>query len=177
MRRRATPVAIQVALLLYSGPVLAQSADSLDQTAAFRICNRPSLGPTRLIRVLAHARTDTRRGSVVGPLVRCGDGVLVIGLYPGQEIPEYQVPAGMIKGVWVRDNQKTWGLVSGLLIGGLAGGGLAAAKSNLCARGSPPVQTECSGDVFVGTALGAAIGGFVGSVLGSGFPHWTRIFP
>lgn len=126
--------------------------------------------------MLAHPPGDTTRGSVVGPLKWCGEGVLVLGVYPGQEIPDLQIPAAAIQRLWVRGTQGIPGLVGGAVVGGISGGALASVKTRVCSVGSPPVTSTCRGDVFVSSAIGAGIGGLVGWVLGRGLPRWARVF-
>src|SRR5512135_645472 len=108
---------------------------------------------------------------------RCADGYLVLGLYPGQDDPEYRLPTHTIHRMWARGNARVVGFFTGAVVGAAAGGGLAAVRSDVCFRGTPPAYSTCHGNIAADAFIGGAVGGLLGWVLGRGLPHWTRIIP
>lgn len=141
------------------------------------MCGNSTLRAGLVLRVRSYTPLDTTRGSVVGPMVRCAGGYLVLGLYPGQDDPELQVPTHAIHRLWVRDNARVIGGIAGAIFGAASGGAIAAVRTNLCYRYNPPASYHCHGDIVAGALIGCAVGGLAGWVLGRGFPHWSRIFP
>lgn len=156
-------------VVLLTGSASAQRVDF--------VCNNPSLHAGLVLRVRTFTPEDSTRGAVVGPMVRCGDGLLVLGLYPGQDDPEYGVPTAAVHRLWVRDNAGSVGLLAGTILGAVSGGALAAVHTNICFRGNPPASATCHGDIAADALIGGAVGGLLGWVLGQGFPHWKRIIP
>lgn len=159
----------------------AQAVDSATGRAAGWVC--AAAKPGMLVRVRAvpvigdrtvseRLEWATKRGSQVGPVIRCDDREIVLGPSLSQEAPQYIVPRPSVQGVWVRRDAGREGLALGALFGAAAGGGFAAAKSHLC-----PGIGPCHGNIPVGIATGAAVGGLIGWVLGQGFPHWKRVYP
>lgn len=144
----------------------------IDAQAARSICSNPALRAGLLIRV-----RDTTAASVVGPFVSCRDTLLALAYYPGQIDSGYAVRTALIRRLWVRGTQGRGGLIVGAAAGALAGGGIAATRSKICFKGSPPVYTTCHDNIAVNAAIVGAVGGLVGWVLGRGFPHWSKIFP
>jgi hypothetical protein len=142
-----------------------------------RVCSSPEIRAGLVLRVRSSAPSDTTRGSVIGPLVRCTGGYLVLGRYPGQDDPELQVPTHSIHRLWVRDNARVIGGIAGTIFGAASGGAIAAVRTNICYRANPPASYHCHGDIVAGALIGGAVGGLAGWVLGRGFPHWSRIFP
>src|SRR5512143_1343531 len=71
-------------VVLLTGSASAQRVDF--------VCSNPRLHPGLVLRVGVFTSEGSVPGSVVGPMVRCSDGYLVLGLYPGQDDPEYRVP-------------------------------------------------------------------------------------
>jgi hypothetical protein len=134
-----------------------------------RVSARP---PLRNATVRERLEMAPRRGSQVGPVIRCDDREIVLGPSISQEAPQYIVPRSAVQRVWVRRAAGREGLALGALFGAAAGGALAAVKSNLC-----PGTGPCHGNIPVGMATGALVGGFIGWVLGQGFPHWQRVYP
>jgi hypothetical protein len=156
--------------ILVAPPAAAQTSDF--------VCRHAELRTGLLVRVRAFTPIDTIRGSVVGPMISCADGYLVLGLYPGQDDPEYRVPTHIVHRLWVRGNAGLVGLFAGIVLGAGSGGAIAAARTNVCSpSGSPPVSSTCHGDILADALIGGAAGGVVGWVLGRGFPHWHRIIP
>lgn len=177
MTYRAAASAVLIPLMLSGmARVSAQSLDPVDRAAATRICRHEQLRINRVVRVLARTPTSTIHGSFVGPLERCGNGVLILGLYPGQVIPDYQIPAGAIRRVWVRGTQSTIGLIAGTVSGATLGGAIASFRSRLCVVGTPPVQTLCHDDIARNAVIGGVVGGVIGWVLGRGLPRWAKVF-
>jgi hypothetical protein len=160
---------LPVVAILAARPLVAQTADY--------VCHHAELRTGLLVRVRAYEPDDTTRGSVVGPMVRCAEGYLVLGRYPGQDDAAYRVPTHSIHRLWVRDNARLVGLVSGIVLGAGAGGGIAAARTEICFRGTPPAYSTCHGPIVADALIGGAVGGLVGWVLGRGLPHWRRIIP
>lgn len=144
----------------------------IDAQAAPSICSNRVLRAGRLIRV-----RDTTAASVVGPFVSCRDTVLTLAYYPGQIDSGYAVRTALIRRLWVRGTQGRSGLIVGGAAGALAGGGIAATRSKICFKGSPPVYATCRDNIAVNAAIFGALGGLVGWTLGRGFPHWAKIFP
>jgi hypothetical protein len=179
-RSRSRVMALRVSRLVavcgmaicFSRASAAQATESPDEVAAARICALASLRPNRIVRV-----QSLGPDSYIGPLEQCGDSVLVLGLYAGQETPHLELLAGRIRRVWVRSTQGKWGLVAGAISGGVIVGALAAAKTRVCTVGTPPVNTTCHGDIGTNAAMGAAVGGLLGFLLGREFPRWARVFP
>jgi hypothetical protein len=141
------------------------------------VCTSPFLRPGLLLRVEAPAPLDTINRSVIGPMLACRDGVLLLGAYPGQASPQYPIATRAVRRLWYRGNAGELGLLAGVPVGALTGGLFAAINSSQCTSGYPPVTTNCHGNVFAGVIVGGLIGGALGFVLGHGFPHWRRIFP
>lgn len=166
-RRRMTLLAF---LILTSGH------DSAAQQVASS-CRWPALTPGRLVRAQAPAPLDTGHASVVGPFVRCTSDLIVLGAYAGQEDTAYAVRIGWIRRLWVRDDARKSGLIAGSVAGAVTFGAVAAFRTNVCYDPATGVSTRCGGPWFRDAIVGAAVGGLVGWVLGSGFPHWRRIFP
>lgn len=156
-------------VVLLTGSASAQRVDF--------VCSNPSLHAGLVLRVRTFTPEDSTRGAVVGPMVRCADGLLVLGLYPGQDDPEYGVPTAAVHRLWVRDNAGSVGLLAGTILGAVSGGALAAVHTNICFRGNPPASATCHGDIAADALIGGAVGGLLGWVLGQGFPHWKRIIP
>jgi len=140
--------------------------------AARSICSNTRLRTGLLIRV-----RDTTAASVVGPFVSCRDTMLTLAYYPGQIDSGYAVRTALIQRLWVRGTQGRSGLIFGAAAGALAGGGIAATRSKICFKGSPPVYATCPDNIAVNAAIFGAVGGLVGWVLGRGFPRWATIFP
>jgi hypothetical protein len=136
------------------------------------ICSNAALRAGLLIRV-----RDTTAASVVGPFVSCRDTVLTLAYYPGQIDSGYAVRTALIRRLWVRGTQGRNGLIFGGAAGALAGGGVAATRSKICFKGSPPVYATCHDNIAVNAAVFGALGSLVGWTLGRGFPRWARIFP
>jgi hypothetical protein len=177
MTNPAASSAVLIALMLFAlARISAQSLDPIDRAAATRICRHEQLQLNRVVRVLARTRTGTIHGSFVGPLERCGNGVLILGLYPGQVIPDYQIPAGAIRRVWVRGTHGTIGLIAGTVSGATLGGAIASFRTRPCVVGTPPVQTFCNGDIARSAVISGVVGGVIGWVLGRGLPRWARVF-
>ena len=153
----------------FGTPAAAQTPANVD-----RICPNPALHTGLLLRVRAPTLVGNRPGSVVGPMIRCAHGFLVLGPYLGQDQTELPVSTAAIRRLWVRGNAGPIGLLVGVAVGALSGGGLAAVKSDQCTRGFAPM---CHGNVVAGALIGGLAGGTLGYVLGHGFPHWDRIFP
>lgn len=168
--RQVLPPGLLCALLLLS------ARDGRGQ-APGNVCSSPEIHAGLVLRVRSSASPDSGRGSVIGPMVRCTNGFLVLGLYPGQDDPEYRVPTATIQRLWARDNAGPLGFLVGTAVGAAAGAGIAAVKSDLCYRGTPPVPSTCHRVVVSDALVGGVVGGFLGWVLGRGFPHWSRIFP
>jgi len=103
--------------------------------------------------------------------------VIVLGAYAGQEDTAYAVRIGWIRRLWVRDDARKSGLIAGSVAGAVTFGTVAAFRTNVCSDPATGVSTRCGGPWFRDAIVGAAVGGLVGWVLGSGFPHWHRIFP
>lgn len=141
------------------------------------VCSNPSLHAGLVLRVRSYTPLDTTRGSVVGPMVRCTGGYLVLGLYPGQDDPELQVPTHAIHRLWVRDNSRVIGGIAGTIFGAASGGAIAAVRTRICYRYNPLASYHCHGDIVAGALIGGAVGGLAGWVLGQGLPHWRRIIP
>lgn len=156
-------------VLLLNGSASAQRVDF--------VCGNPRLHPGLVLRVRSYTPLDTTRGSVVGPMVRCAGGYLVLGLYPGQDDPELQVPTHTIHRLWVRDNARVIGGIAGAIFGAASGGAIAAVRTNICYRDNPPASYHCHGDIVAGALIGGAVGGLLGWALGRGLPHWSRILP
>ena len=144
----------------------------IDAQAAPSICSNRVLRAGRLIRV-----RDTTAASVVGPFVSCRDTVLTLAYYPGQIDSGYAVRTALIRRLWVRGTQGRSGLIVGGAAGALAGGGIAATRSKICFKGSPPVYATCHDNIAVNAVVFGALGSLVGWTLGRGFPHWAKIFP
>lgn len=141
------------------------------------VCTNPELHTGLVLRVRHYTPLDTTRGSVVGPMVRCAGGYLVLGPYPGQDDPELQVPTHAIHRLWVRDNARAIGGIAGAIFGAVSGGAIAAVRTNICYRSNPPASYHCHGDIVAGALIGGAVGGLAGWVLGRGLPHWRRLIP
>jgi hypothetical protein len=156
--------------------VFTSGHDSAAQQPAFS-CGRPALTPGRLVRAQAPAPLDTGHASVIGPFVRCTSDLIVLGVYPGQEDTAYTVRIRWIRRLWVRDDARKPGLIAGSVAGAVTFGTVAAFRTNVCYDPATGVSTRCGGPWFRDAVVGAAVGGLVGWVLGSGFPHWRRIFP
>ena len=156
-------------VLLLNGSASAQRVDF--------VCGNPRLHPGLVLRVSVFTPEGSVPGSVVGPMVRCADGYLVLGLYPGQDDPEYRVPTHTIHRMWARGNARVVGFFTGAVVGAAAGGGLAAVRSDVCFRGTPPAYSTCHGNIAADAFIGGAVGGLLGWVLGRGLPHWSRILP
>ena len=156
-------------VVLLTGSASAQRVDF--------VCSNPRLHPGLVLRVGVFTPEGSVPGNVVGPMVRCTDGFLVLGLYPGQDDPEYRVATASIRRVWVRNHAGPLGLLVGAAAGAASGAGIAAVRSDLCYRGAPPVASPCHHDVVSYALVGGVVGGLLGYVLGRGFPHWNRIFP
>lgn len=156
-------------VVLLTGSASAQRVDF--------VCSNPRLHPGLVLRVGVFTPEGSVPGSVVGPMVRCTDGYLVLGLYPGQDDPEYRVPTHTVHRMWLRDNARVVGFFAGAVAGAAAGGALAAVRSDVCIRGNPPVSSTCHGDIAADAFIGGAVGGLLGWVLGRGLPHWKRIIP
>ncbi len=161
--RTSIPVLLAAFTLLASG-VEAQSARP--------ICTIRALRTGRLIRV-----RDTTQASVVGPFVSCSDSLLTLGYYPGQIDSGYAVRTELIRRMWARDNQARIGLIAGAVAGAVVGGAFAAAKSDICFKGSPPAPARCHGNIVINAVVFGGGGGLVGLMLGHGFPRWAKIFP
>ena len=161
--RTSIPVLLAALTLLARG-VAAQSARP--------VCPNRALRPGRLIRV-----RDTTQASVVGPFVSCSDTLLTLGYYPGQIDSGYAVRTVLIRRMWARDNQARIGLIAGAVAGAVAGGAFAAAKSDICFKGSPPAPARCHGNIILNAVVFGGGGGLVGMMLGHGFPRWAKIFP
>ena len=140
-------------------------------------CGWPALTPGRLVRAQAPAPLDTSHASVFGPFVRCTSEQIVLGAYPGQEDTAYSVRIAWIRRLWVRDNARKPGLIVGAAAGAVTFGTVAALRSDVCYDPATGVPSRCGGPWFRDAIIGAAVGGLIGWVLGSGFPHWRRIFP
>jgi hypothetical protein len=171
MSSRQVPLSglLLVVMLPFASDARAQAPD--------RVCSSPEIRAGLVLRVRSYTPLDTTRGSVIGPLVRCTDGFLVLGLYPGQDDPEYRVATASIRRVWVRNHAGPLGLLVGTAAGAASGVGIAAVRSDLCYRGAPPVASPCHHDVVSYALVGGVVGGVLGYVLGRGFPHWNKIFP
>jgi hypothetical protein len=159
-----------VAVLLAG--VLLFTPRGIGAQAARSICSNTRLRAGLLIRV-----RDTTAASVVGPFVSCRDTLLTLAYYPGQIDSGYAVRTALIRRLWVRGTQGRNGLIFGGAAGALAGGGVAATRSKICFKGSPPVYATCHDNIAVNAAVFGALGSLVGWTLGRGFPRWARIFP
>jgi len=127
-----------------------------------------SVKPGSLVRV-----STGHHGDQVGPVMRCDSLEILVGpyLYP----VDYVVPAAAVKRLWVQERAGTEGAVLGGALGALAGGLLAATKSELCPTSSYAVV--CRGNMVLGVAVGGAIGGAVGWTIGRVLPRWRRVYP
>src|SRR2546426_8855218 len=96
--------------------------------------------------------------------MRCDSLEILVGpyLYP----VDYVVPAAAVKRLWVQERAGTEGAVLGGALGALAGGLLAATKSELCPTSSYAVT--CRGNMVLGVAVGGGLRGGVGGDLGRG---------
>jgi hypothetical protein len=136
------------------------------------ICTLRALRTGRLIRV-----RDTTPVSVVGPFESCSDSLLTLGRYRGQTDSGYAVRTALIRRMWAHDNQARIGLIAGAVAGAVVGGAFAAAKSDICFKGSPPAPARCHGNIVINAVVFGGGGGLVGLMLGHGFPRWAKIFP
>lgn len=162
MQRRTAIIALLS--VLRAAPVPAQGTDSAAARAGSPMCRFAASG------VIVRVYTSAHHGSV-GPVVRCGDREIVLGPYIGQDEPQYIVPTRAVQRIWVRRRASREGLTFGAASGAAVGGLFAAVGSNTCG-GSP-----CHGNIPVGLAMGALVGGVVGWFIGSGLPHWKLVYP
>jgi len=109
------------------------------------------------------ARVNTgAHGSHIGPVLHCDAAAIVLGETLGQDAPEYTVPTMFVRKVWVRRT-------------------IVGAKSEFCPNPSAnPFQSRplnCHGNIPLGIAVGAAVGGLFGWVVGQALPGWRRVYP
>ncbi|PYO12537.1 MAG: hypothetical protein DMD31_16130 [Gemmatimonadetes bacterium] len=128
------------------------------------------------------ARVNTgAHGSHIGPVLHCDAAAIVLGETLGQDAPEYTVPTMFVRKVWVRRTGGRIGLVLGAASGGALGGMIVGAKSEFCPNPSAnPFQSRplnCHGNIPLGIAVGAAVGGLFGWVVGQALPGWRRVYP
>jgi hypothetical protein len=144
------------------------------------VCELPGVRPGTTVRVhsqLQQSFVPAPRGSTIGPVVRCDGGDLVLGPFLGQESPEYIVPGASIDRLWTRGHRGLLGAVTGVVGGAALGGGLAAARSNLCTPSPQYPDGNCPGNVASGAVIGGVVGGVVGWAIGSELTRWVQRYP
>ena len=156
---------------------VSEAAPGTTETPVGAVCRLLPATPGALVRVNTYARRDSstslliRRGSDVGPLLRCEGGAVVLGPTLGQQAPELTILEPWIHEAWVRGNQGRRGTVVGVGSGALIGVLLGSAKSYLC-NGQPCARHELSS-----TLIGAVAGGAIGWAIGSATPRWVHRYP
>jgi len=174
--------AVGLALPLASSPAQSLQSATLDQTSrsVTSICEQRGVEPGGVVRVRTHLAGSVmtpRTTSVVGPVLRCREGELVLGPYLGQDAPQYVVPAAEIERVWTRGRASRLGLIVGAASGAALGALLASRQTNICPRSAQHPAGVCGGNAAVGALIGAGAGGVIGWTIGSGLPHWVRRYP
>src|SRR3989442_6775468 len=155
-----------VGLALPRGASFAQSLQSAtpDQTSppVTSICEQRGVEPGAVVRVRTHlvgSVMTPRKTSVVGPVLRCSEGELVLGPYLGQDAPQYVVPAAEIERVWTRGRASRLRLIVGAVSGAALGALLASRQTNICRHSAQHPAGMCCGNAAVGAPLGAGAGG------------------
>src|SRR5467141_1043375 len=103
------------------------------EPAAGVVCGRLDASTGKLVRVTTHTRGPTgllvvKRGSEVGPLVRCADGAIILGPTMGQESPLLIVPEASVTRAWARGDQRLLGTLIGTGAGAMLGYVVGSAK-------------------------------------------------
>jgi hypothetical protein len=170
-RPRFVKLVLVALLALSSAPAVAQQLGStfaLDnqQTALVRVT------PGQFVRV--RLKDGARAG---GPLIRATPAAFTVGPSVAFGDRDSVLALGNVDSLWVRAYSTRRGMLTGAVIGGLAGLGIGLTSTSLCPTEGSGAPKPCAQGIIATAASGALLGGVMGSLLGSGRTHWRRLLP